>query len=222
MMKGLLIKDFRLILNQKRFLILYIVIALFLSFSMDSTFVVIYIPMVGVLLILSTLSYDYMDNSMSFLMTMPVKPRDYAVEKYVFTTTGLVLIWIVSIILQFVTFMLQRTPVELGQVIIEDALMLPLYVTIISIMVPIDIKYSPEKGRIVMFFIFGIVMVIAFAGKAVFELAGDSFGLDLASIGGSLRSASPAAVVAVIYVIAAIIFFISMRLSIGFMNKKEF
>ena len=45
---------------------------------------------------------------------------------------------------------------------------------------------------------------------------------DLASIGGSLSSASPAAVVAVIYVVAAIVFFISMRLSIGFMNKKEF
>ena len=61
-MKGLLIKDTKIILNQKRFLILFLFVAVVLSFSMDSSFIVSYIPMIGVIMILSTISYDYHDE----------------------------------------------------------------------------------------------------------------------------------------------------------------
>ena len=62
-MKGLLIKDFKILLNQKRFLLMFICLAVILSFSMDSTFVVSYIPMIGLILMISTIAYDYNDDS---------------------------------------------------------------------------------------------------------------------------------------------------------------
>ena len=95
-MKGLLIKDTKIILNQKRFLILFLFVAVVLSFSMDSSFIVSYIPMIGVIMILSTISYDYHDEGFSFLMTMPIKPGDYAVAKYVFTILGVSVFWVIS------------------------------------------------------------------------------------------------------------------------------
>ena len=138
-MKGLFIKDIRLIVNQKRFLILYLAVALILSFSMDSSFIVSYVPMMAMLLVLSTISYDYNDNGMSFIMTLPNKPGDYAVEKYIFSASGVTFMWLVSMVLQFVSFMIQKTEYVLSEVILTDALMLPMFLLIIAIMIPIDL-----------------------------------------------------------------------------------
>ena len=56
-MKGLLIKDFRILGQQKKLGILYIFVAVMLSMTMDPTFLVSYLPMIGVMLAFSTISY---------------------------------------------------------------------------------------------------------------------------------------------------------------------
>ena len=107
-MKGLIIKDTKILLAQKKLLILYMFVSLMISFTMDSSFIACYFPMIGVMLILSTIAYDHHDNGLSFLMTMPVKPADYAVAKYVFSLLGLCVSFVVAVILQFVSLFIQH------------------------------------------------------------------------------------------------------------------
>ena len=219
-MKGLFIKDIRLIVNQKRFLILYLAVALILSFSMDSSFIVSYVPMMAMLLVLSTISYDYNDNGMSFIMTLPNKPGDYAVEKYIFSASGVTFMWLVSLVLQFVSFMIQKTEYVLSEVILTDAIMLPMFLLIIAIMIPIELKYSPEKGRTVLFIIFGIVMIAVIAGKGLVEKIGGAG--DVMELFVKLQNMSPVVLIIAAYAVCLIALSISMVSTIRIMQNKEF
>ena len=219
-MKGLFIKDIRLIANQKRFLILYLAVALILSCSMDSSFIVSYVPMMAMLLVLSTISYDYNDNGMSFIMTLPNKPGDYAVEKYIFSASGVTFMWLVSLVLQFVSFMIQKTEYVLSEVILTDALMLPVFLLIIAIMIPIELKYSPEKGRTVLFIIFGIVMIAVIAGKGLVEKIGGAG--DVMELFVKLQNMSPVVLIIAAYAVCLIALSISMVSTIRIMQNKEF
>ena len=58
-MKGLLIKDFKLMKNQKNFFFIMIFIAAAMLFAeFESTFVVSYFTMIASMFVLSTISYD--------------------------------------------------------------------------------------------------------------------------------------------------------------------
>jgi len=219
-MKGLFTKDVRLILSQKRFMILYLAVALILSFSMDSSFIVSYIPMIAMLLVLSTISYDYNDNGLSFIMTLPCKPGDYAVEKYIFSATGVTLMWLVSLVLQFVSFMIQNTEYVLSEVILTDVMMLPMFLLIIAIMIPIELRYSPEKGRTVLFIIFGIVMIAVIAGKSALEKLGSADAVS--GLVSKLQTISQTGLIIAAYAVCLIAFSISMICSIHIMQNKEF
>ena len=219
-MKGLLIKDIRLIANQKRFVLLYLAVALVLSVSMDSSFIVSYVPMVAMLLVLSTISYDFNDNGLSFIMTLPGKPGDYAVEKYIFTAAGVTFMWMVSLVLQFASFAIQKRDYVLNEVILTDAMMLPMFLLIVAIMIPIELKYSPEKGRTALFVIFGIVMIVAIAGKSIIEKLGGAG--DAMKLVAKLQAASPAVIIIAAYAVCLIAFSISMICSIRIMQNKEF
>ncbi len=190
-MKGLLIKDFKILLNQKRFLLMFICLAVILSFSMDSTFVVSYIPMIGLILMISTIAYDYNDDGFSFLMTFPIKPGDYAVAKYVFSIIGVTIFWLISLVIQFAVFAIQKESYVLSETVILDVSMLALFLVILSILLPIDIRFSPEKVRVVMFIILGIIMAGVLAGKAVLGMISDKLGIDLFSGPNPFENVSP-------------------------------
>ena len=85
-MKGLLIKDFKLMKNQKNFFFIMIFIAAAMLFAeFESTFVVSYFTMIASMFVLSTISYDEYDNGYAFLFSMPFSRTSYVKEKYVFS-----------------------------------------------------------------------------------------------------------------------------------------
>ena len=221
-MKGLLIKDVKILLNQKKFMLMFILVAVFLSFSMDYSFMVSYIPMIGLILVLSSISYDYNDDGFSFLMTLPIKPGDYAVAKYVFSVLGVTVFWLISIVLQFVSLFVQKEPYVLSELLVVDVSMLAMFLLIIAILLPIDIKFSPEKVRVIMFIIFGIIMALVVGGKAVLGMLADKMGLDLFSGPNPFESVSPALFIIGLFAIGIIALSISMTYSIRVMQKREF
>ncbi len=221
-MKGLLIKDTRLLLVQKKLLILYFFVSIMLSYAMDSGFIVSYFPMIGMMLILSTIAYDTHDNGMSFLMTMPVRPGDYAVAKYIFSVIGLFCTWALAVVMQFASFFIRHTPFNASEVMIEDFMILPLFFVMISIMIPVEFKYTPEKGRIVMFVICGVFILIAIAGKGILDSVSGTFGIDFEALASKADTLSPITVIVALYAACVVILTISLICSIRIMQKKEF
>lgn len=84
-MKGLLIKDLKLIKNQKSFLVLVAVLCLLFLFRGQSpVYVISYASAMITILTTTTVSYDEMDNGMNFIFTFPVSRKHYVREKYLF------------------------------------------------------------------------------------------------------------------------------------------
>ncbi len=221
-MKGLLIKDFKILMNQKRFMIMFCFVAIILSFSMDTSFMVSYISMIGTILTLSTISFDYQDEGYSFLMTLPIKRGDYAVGKYVFTVLGLASFWAISIVLQFASFFIRRVDFDLTETLAADICLLPLFIFVAAVLIPIEIKFSPEKVRVVMFLFFGIVLVVAMGGKALLGRLEDTNGSDILSKLEMLDAVNPVMLILGVLAISVIMLSISMIISVRIMEKREF
>ena len=221
-MKGLLVKDFKILMNQKKFMIMFFFVAIVLSFSMDSSFIVSYISMIGTILTLSTISFDYQDEGYSFLMTLPIRRGDYAIGKYAFTVLGLACFWGISLVLQFASFFIQGTEFDLTETLLADTCLLPLFIFVAAVLIPIEIKFSPEKVRVVMFLFFGIVLVIAMGGKALLEKLQDNTGIEFVSKLETLDAVNPLPLIMGVLAISIIMLSISMIISVRIMEKREF
>ena len=108
---------------------------------------------------------------------------------------------------------------DLPDLVMSDLMILPIFLLILSLMVPVDIKYSPEKGRIVVFILFGAFMVLILAGKGLVELLADKVNFDAQKVFGMINSTG--AVIAV-FVASIVALSISLMVSIRIMQNKEF
>lgn len=86
-MKGLLIKDFQLSLLNIRMLVIICVVSIFITSSStgSASFVISYVTIIFFMFVLTSISYDEMDHSISFLFTLPISRKTYVREKYVFS-----------------------------------------------------------------------------------------------------------------------------------------
>ena len=83
-MRGLIEKDLRLTISRKQTLLIFFIMALVMGMTMDGTFIVGYLTMLGAILAVGTISYDEFDNGYAFLMTLPFERKTYVTEKYLF------------------------------------------------------------------------------------------------------------------------------------------
>ena len=79
-MKGLLIKDLRLMAAQKKFFLsLVLVTVLLVIMAQDTSFIICYMSFIGAQFSLSTISYDEFDNGNAFLFSLPITRKGYVV-----------------------------------------------------------------------------------------------------------------------------------------------
>ena len=84
-MKGLLIKDFKLLKGQKNFFMTITAISIIMIIvSPGTSFPIGFLGFVGALFSLSSISYDEFDNGNAFLFSLPITRKDYVLEKYIF------------------------------------------------------------------------------------------------------------------------------------------
>lgn len=160
-MKGLLIKDFKLLLLQKMFLVITGGVMLVLFFNNGGEqigFVIAYATVMAAILTISSLAYDEMDNSMMFLLTLPTGRSTYVREKYVF---GLLLMLgtcggglaLGSAIQRF------WWGGDLSEVLVTALVTLVLGALIIAVMIPVSLIFGTARCRVVI-----VAGVIVFYG----------------------------------------------------------
>ena len=166
-MKGLLVKDFRLMKGQKNFLILlFIMIAFVFISGMDASFFMGYLPFLFMIAAMSTITYDEFDNGMAFLMVLPISRKLYVQEKYLF---GGVL-GFTGLASAFVLFLISEinkgSSMTFTQYILLFLCFLAFVILFLCLMIPIQLKFGSEKGRIVLFIIFfGIIGIVYLVSK---------------------------------------------------------
>lgn len=156
-MKGLFIKDCELIWHNKKMFIIMLVV-MFLAFqNYDGySFLIGYNTMIFILLVLNTISLDEYYKCTSFLMTLPVRRETYVTEKYVlmigFSFIGTALTTLICILLHR----------EMALQLLLEALVIYLVMALLQLlMLPMQLKFGGEKGRIVLIGLLACVTVIA-------------------------------------------------------------
>ncbi len=217
-MKGLLIKDFKLMLMQKNFFIIIIVVACLISISsQDPTFMIGFITLILSLFTVSTISYDEFDNGYPFLLTLPFSRKTYVLEKYVY---GLILgtgAWIVSVMICSLMLIVQGKPVT-SDMLIGAFVILPMFLVIESLMIPVHLRFGGEKGRYALIACVGVLVVIGFVVMKIVEI----FHIDVLPLILAIDALGPVMFIMILLMIGFLIMLVSLKVSLSIMNKKEF
>ena len=158
-MRGLLVKDLRLQMGQKKFLLLLLFMTVVLNFNDNITFVVYYLTFVCSFFVISSIAYDENDNGYPFLFCLPIDRSVYVREKYVFEVLLNIVSWLAGF---FICFLFQAVRNNLNpfrENIMTMLLILPVVLIFDSVVLTFQFKFGNEKCRIVLLCCF----IIAFA-----------------------------------------------------------
>lgn len=218
-MRGLFIKDFKLLKLQKNFLLLILAIVIgMMAFTDDVVFPLGFLSFVVSLFTVSTISYDDFDNGNAFLFTLPVTRNNYVIEKYFLGLLFGGIAWILATALGVLTTVLKGTfPVT--ELMLASLIILPIMIVIQAIMFPFQLKFGSDKGRVAMIGAFGALAVIALV---IVNGAKVVFNVDLVNILDTLPTVSMGTLGVIAVIIAFLLFLISMGISLSIMKKKEF
>lgn len=217
-MKGLLVKDFKLMKCQTSFFVYIIILAAGMSVVIeDTSFIIGYLTFVGSIFTLSTISYDEFDNGNAFLFSLPITRKEYVIEKYGFAVLTGGGLWLISTVIAIIAGAIRNT-VPARYTIMVALTILPVLFIILAVMFPLQLKFGGEKLRIVIMILTGAVVVVCFIVSGVIEKLNTSF----ISIFQNLQKLSTKVIVAIVYCISVLVFFISFKASVSILSKKEF
>lgn len=167
-MKGLLIKDMRLLMNQgkTRFLML-VAVSLILSVmgAASPSFVVSYITIIFSFFTASTISYDEYDNCYLFLMTLPVTRKGYVNEKFLFGFLSTIAAWIVGMAAGTILLLREGKEIHAWNWIGECAMYILVAWIFLSVMLPVRLKFEAEKAKYVNMILLVACILLVFAGS---------------------------------------------------------
>lgn len=219
-MKGLLVKDFKLMMLQKNFLLLILAIVIgMMIFTDDVVFPLGFLSFVASLFTVSTISYDDFDNGNAFLFTLPITRNNYVIEKYFLGLLVGGIAWILATVLGIVATVLTIHTLPVAELVQSALIILPILIVVQAIMLPFQLKFGGDKGRIAMIGAFGVLAVISIV---IVKGAEAIFNVDLVSLVDNLRTISMGVLITIIIIIALLMLLVSMKISLSIMNKKEF
>ena len=219
-MKGLLIKDFKLMLNQKNFFILIVLIlgatACFLDF--DYYFLIGYFMFICSLFTISTISYDEFDNGNDFLFTLSFSRSRYVEEKYCFGILAGTCSWFLSFVITTIIQMINFNNFIFSDWMLSTLVMLPIMFVMLAILIPFQLKYGSENGRIAIIIFLGGGFVVCYLLANLLAQSQINFNALISFI----NNVDPLIILLIIFAICLAILFVSMKISKRIVLKKEF
>lgn len=169
-MSGLIEKDIRILLKRKQALFLFLVLAVVLGYTQGGTFVLGYLPLLIMILVISTIAYDEIDNGYTFLLTLPIDVKTYVREKYVFCGAAGIASWVVSIIIYCIMGMIHGDNINFSEVLPMSLSFLAVIAVMMAFSIPVQIRFGANGSRMVMMVIFGMVLLLVFIIKKVVDV----------------------------------------------------
>lgn len=227
-MKTLLVKDYRILLTNKKSIFFILILGVLMVVSnLEIDFLIGYMMMFSLILSAGTINYDELDNGMSFLMTLPASRKTYAIEKYVLTLINALLCGAAI----FVLYLITKGFVNWGFAIDEMAGITLGWVAGIglsaSFVLPMYMKFSAEKRRVVMIVFAGAIALLVYGVDSLINnMAGDGVQnggqVVIGDIITGIEMMNPVVMLLSILVIAVAVIGISMLISIRIIQKKEY
>ncbi|MEE0252338.1 MAG: ABC-2 transporter permease [Acutalibacteraceae bacterium] len=218
-MKGLLIKDFKLLKAQQKFflLVLFIAIVVEMFSGSSSSFLIGYLSFMAILFTLSSISYDEFDNGNAFLFSLPITRKSYVIEKY---GLGLILgssFWAFGTLIVILKEVIANKYISIDTIVAAFSI-LPVIFVILAVTLPFQLKFGGEKGRIAMI----STLVIVFMVGIIMTKTANALNINLGSLFIQIATFNKAVLILSIIGFTLLALFLSYRISLSIMKKKEF
>lgn len=174
-MIGLIKKDFLLIKANLKQMIIIFVIYLLLTFqgTFDVTFVV---PLIGIMLFITTFSYDDFNNWNPYAITLPKGRKNIVRAKYISSIILTIILSILSLTLAVAISYTKTNSINIEEILSSLMGTLLSSVIIISLLYPIIFKFGATNGRIILFI---VVFSIAGIGAIITQFVDLTFILNM-------------------------------------------
>lgn len=210
-MLGLIKKDFLLIKANLKSMAIIFIVYLILAFqgTFDVTFI---IPLIGIMLFISTFSYDDFNNWNSYAVTLPDGRKNVVRAKYIASIILTIILAAVALVIGIGISYTKTNSINLNEIISSLMGTMLSSVIIISLLYPIVFKFGATNGRIILF---AVVFGIAGIGTLIAQF------VDMTSIINMINRLDSYALVA-IPIISVILLGISYLISNKIYQNKEF
>lgn len=210
-MLGLIKKDFLLIKANLKSMVIIFIVYLILAFQgiFDVTFIV---PLIGIMLFISTFSYDDFNNWNSYAVTLPNGRKNVVRAKYIASIILTVVLGIGALAIGIGISYTKTNSINLDEIISSLMGTMLSSVSIISLLYPIVFKFGATNGRIILF---AVVFGIAGIGALIAQF------VDMTSIINMINRLDSYSLIA-IPIISVILIGISYLISNKIYQNKEF
>lgn len=217
-MKGLLIQDFSYLLeNIKTYaLMMLFFIVVFVVSGVNSAGIMGVLTFLAFTISLNSFAFDDINSWNKYALTMPLNRSDIVIGKYLYALLSVGVIMVITYVLTIVTGIINgEVGVELKNVALASIIVASIVIVFMSIIFPIIFKLGMEKARMLMIAIFIAPAIIVFLGMKLFPNG-------LGGLVNFFAGLEPVLTGVGYGVIILAILFISIRVSISIMEKKEF
>lgn len=210
-MLGLIKKDFLLIKANLKSMVIIFIVYLILAFqgTFDVTFIV---PLIGIMLFISTFSYDDFNNWNSYAVTLPNGRKNVVRAKYIASIILTVVLGIGALAIGIGISYTKTNSINLDEIILSLMGTMLSCVIIIALLYPIVFKFGATNGRIILF---AVVFGIAGIGALISQF------VDMTYIINMINGLDSYSLIA-IPIISAILLGISYLISNKIYQSKEF
>lgn len=218
-MKAMMIKDFNLLKGQKQFFGAIIIILILFTVVQDNpTFCIAYVTIMFSILTMTTMSYDDFENGMCYLMTMPIRRKDYVVEKYIFGITASISGFAGASVFAVLSGYLKGGGFPWEEWKGVAAACIFLMMAVLAVTVPIQLKFGSEKSRMAIMGVYGVGCLCAYGAVKVAEACK----IDVDSIIESAFVQNLMTTIWGITIASTILLGISCVVSVYILEKREF
>lgn len=217
-MRGLMIKDLKLMWAQKMFyaFVLLAAAGVFVTTG-NAGFIVGYLTFMCGISVISTISYDEYDNGSVFLFALPITRKTYVREKYLFGLLSGTAAWIVSVCFYIINELQTTSQLHIKESLLVVGADMAAVIFMLAIMLPVQFKFGAEKGRMVMIGIIGCAVAVGMLGMKLLEQSG----IVVSELLHGLESLPMGVLTGIVLLIAVAVLGISYLCSIKIMEKRE-
>lgn len=218
-MKGLLIKDFKLMKNQKQFFLMILFFCIFfIVINGNPAFMISYLMIMCSFFTLSTISYDDFDHGMGYIFTLPVTRKIYVTEKYVFGLLSSAAAAVLSLIVLFAFLVTGYMDISIGELLSEVVGSMIVVLLIMILMIPVQLKFGSEKGRVPMLAVMAGAAAIGFAVIKILN----AMNISVTEVMDMVIKNYPTLLAVGLCILLGIVSIISFVVSLRIMRKKQF
>lgn len=217
-MKGLILKDLLTLKNQMRNIMIIIIGFIVLSILMKNYFYIAFvITFYIVMLVISTFSYDELNNANTYIVALPYNRKTIVKARYYLSLMSIITSLLIGAILSFLIPMLNQDMDFMSTFASTLATIIGV-ILVISLLMPCFYKFGVQKGRVILFI---AIMAVSLIIGVILSLFENSY-LKIAEFFSNLENINYIILVVSSILIILLILYISYLFSYYIFKNKEF